>query len=234
MRRLIPKLHPLCPGKEFLRYGPDRDGGYLIPNDLEGISACFSPGVSNESGFEYDCAMAGMKVMLADASVDAPAANHDGFNFTPAHISGRRKEGFLCFEDWVKDAMAEDDGDLMLQMDIEGAEYEVLRHASAALLRRFRIMVIEFHHLQLLKPRMVRVFHKLLKSHHCVHLHPNNYSQIYQLRELEIPSVMEFTFYRKDRISEQVYRSDFPHSLDRDNVDASPLELPPIWFRGFM
>lgn len=37
--------------------------------------------------------------------------------------------------------------DLMLQMDIEGSEYEVLLDLDDDLLRRFRIMVIEFHDL---------------------------------------------------------------------------------------
>jgi hypothetical protein len=32
-------------------------------------------------------------------------------------------------------------------MDIEGAEYEVLHSVSAALLKRFRVVVVEFHHL---------------------------------------------------------------------------------------
>ena len=51
--------------------GPDGDGGYLVPDDLEGIVACFSPGVSNVAGFEKDCALKGMKVFMADASVEA-------------------------------------------------------------------------------------------------------------------------------------------------------------------
>ena len=128
--------------------------------------------------------------------------------------------------------MSEDEGDLILQMDIEGAEYEVLKHTSTDLLQRFRIMVIEFHHLQLLNPRMVKLFKKILRSHHCVHLHPNNSKPLFQMRDLWVPPVMEFTFYRKDRISGQVFRSDFPHPLDRDNTDDPSLELPPMWFRG--
>jgi hypothetical protein len=49
---LIRSLHPVDTGKELLRVGPSGDGGYLVPDDLEGIEYCFSPGVSSESGFE--------------------------------------------------------------------------------------------------------------------------------------------------------------------------------------
>ncbi len=35
--------------------GGENDGGYLVPDDLEGIEYCFSPGVSNIATFELDC-----------------------------------------------------------------------------------------------------------------------------------------------------------------------------------
>ena len=50
--RLIERLQPQNCGKEMIRIGGDFDGGYLVPNDLEGIQYCFSPGVSNKSSFE--------------------------------------------------------------------------------------------------------------------------------------------------------------------------------------
>ena len=48
---LIQKLHPKKTIKPLIRMGPNGDGGYLIPDDLEGIEACFSPGVDQVSGF---------------------------------------------------------------------------------------------------------------------------------------------------------------------------------------
>ncbi|GAA8118001.1 hypothetical protein HpBT107_13970 [Helicobacter pylori] len=38
----------------MVRWGAKHDGGYLIPNDFEGIKALFSPGVGGESAFEED------------------------------------------------------------------------------------------------------------------------------------------------------------------------------------
>jgi len=45
-------LRPYTTDKELIRLGAEKDGGYLIPNDLAGIEACFSPGVGNEFNFE--------------------------------------------------------------------------------------------------------------------------------------------------------------------------------------
>ena len=74
LRALIEKLSPVTCGKELIRLGDDGDGGYLLPDDLGGIAACFSPGVGYSSKFEIDVAARGIRVHMADASVDGPAA----------------------------------------------------------------------------------------------------------------------------------------------------------------
>ena len=50
INELIKKISPVDSGRKMIRLGPDKDGGYIIPDDLEGITACFSPGVADEAG----------------------------------------------------------------------------------------------------------------------------------------------------------------------------------------
>ena len=69
-------LHPRR--VDLVRIGPTDDGGYLLPDVLDGIEACFSPGVGTCSDFELACAERGMQVFLADATVDGPAADEGG------------------------------------------------------------------------------------------------------------------------------------------------------------
>jgi hypothetical protein len=69
MRALLDILKPRDPGCAFVRLGGPHDGGYLIPDDLDGIVACFSPGVDQTSAFERDCLDRGMALYLSDASV---------------------------------------------------------------------------------------------------------------------------------------------------------------------
>ncbi len=41
VEQLIRSLWPLCSGKELIRLGPTGDGGYLVPDDLEGMLPAF-------------------------------------------------------------------------------------------------------------------------------------------------------------------------------------------------
>ncbi len=230
-------LAPIASDKPLIRFGPDDDGGYLLPDDLKGIEACFSPGVSSVSGFEKSCANLGMKVFLADKSVAKPADDDDLVVFTPKFIGATSNADFMTLDSWVSDSLPDSDGDLLLQMDIEGYEYETLFAASDALIRRFRILIIEFHRLDDFWDRAFfllgsRVFGKLLQTHHCVHIHPNNCCGASTNAGLTLPRVMEFTFVRKDRVSGFSYQRQFPHPLDANNSSRETIVLPKCWYRG--
>jgi Methyltransferase FkbM domain len=232
---LIKKLSPVTTGKELLRMGPSGDGGYLVPADLEGIEACFSPGVSSISGFEKDCADLGMTVYLADKSVGKPAEIHERFNFLKKYIGAYKDDDFITIDDWVKSSGVDNDSDLLLQMDIEGYEYETILSCSGDLLNRFRIIIVEFHDLDQLwnKPFFniaASSFNKILQTHACVHIHPNNYYNIFNKYGLGIPPLAEFTFLRKDRLVNLFQRIDFPHPMDRDNTNNVTQVLPKCWY----
>ena len=121
-------------------------------------------------------------------------------------------------------------------MDIEGAEYEVFLNASEALLQRFRIIVCEFHcmdHLleKAFYPIAATVFRKLLKTHTCVHNHPNNHTGSVRTKNIVLPPCIELTFLRNDRIEDPQPARVFPHSLDVDNSAKEPsVPLPPCWY----
>ncbi|MBN1237749.1 MAG: FkbM family methyltransferase [Gammaproteobacteria bacterium] len=233
---LIESLRPLDSGIPLIRLGPAGDGGYLVPDDLTGIEHAFSPGVSTESGFESDLAARGMRVFLADGSVAAPPVSNPGFVFEKKYVGCVLDEQFTTLDDWKRRMIPDGDGDLLLQMDIEGAEFEALLNASDALLAQFRIMVIEFHYLQQLYNKsfyviVSRLFAKLLKQHSVVHIHPNNCCGSVRGAGFEIPRIAEFTFLRNDRFRRREPRRDFPHRLDADNTRKRSLPLPECWYR---
>ena len=234
---LIKALAPRATVHPLIRLGPDADGGYLVLDDLDGMHACFSPGVSTVSGFEEVCAERGMKVFLADASVTGPAVHHPAFTFVRKYVGAFNEGDFMTLDDWVASSVpSNDQSDLLLQMDIEGYEYETLLAASDRLMRRFRQVVVEFHDLDQLWNRgffqlAARSFKKLLRSHVCVHVHPNNCCGSYECDGIEVPKVAEMTFVRTDRCRETWPATTFPHPLDRDNTHNAPLPLPACWYR---
>jgi hypothetical protein len=237
VRTLIETLHPIMGGRGLIRLGSSTDGGYLIPDDLEGIKACFSPGVSDVADFEFDCATRGMNVFMADASVQGPPVAHERFHFTRKFIGATTDGSYVTLADWVNASVRDTGGDLLLQMDIEGAEYEALLAAPTSLLERFRIIIVEFHHLDRffcgpVFPIYRYVFEKLLATHHCVHIHPNNCLRPITVDGLEVPRMAEFTFLRTDRLTDHRFATQFPHPLDRDNVPGETVTLPKSFYRS--
>lgn len=234
LRSLLKSLAPMRTDHALIRLGAAGDGGYLVPDDLAGVQACFSPGVSSVSAFERACADRGMKVFLADKTVAGPAESHPLFHFTRKHVGATTDDGVMTMADWVRQSVGDSTSDLLLQMDIEGAEYETLLATPDELLRRFRVVVIEFHWLDHLwsKPFFnvaSSAIRKLLQSHVCTHIHPNNCCGSLTRARIEIPRVCEFTFLRRDRAGGTVPATQFPHPLDADNTGNPPLAVPAIW-----
>ena len=235
LNQFLTAVKPVRTNHELIRMGGDGDGGYLVPNDLEGIDVCFSPGVSEIANFELDLTKRNIKCFLADYSVDAPPIKNTLFDFEKKFLGAAEDNIFMTLENWVN-RKAPDQADLLLQMDIEGAEYAVIFDTPRATLKRFRILVIEFHGLEALCSKsgfehLNLCFMKLLKDFDVVHIHPNNCFPPVIYGEFYIPPVLEFTFLRKDRISERQLYSNFPNQLDRTTaINEEDYALPRCWY----
>lgn len=235
VRDLLTRLHPLKTEHALIRLGSGGDGGYLVPDDLEGIVACFSPGVDDRASFETSLIDRGISCYLADASVSAAPIGGDKVHFTKKFLGPVNDDTTITLDDWVG-ANEPGNGDLILQMDIEGAEWPVLLNTSRQTLLRFRIIVIELHDLERLMDKhafniIAATFNRLLQDFHVVHNHPNNYGRTVHCGSLTIPRVLEMTLIRKDRVQSPSYAQAFPHPLDQDNDPNGPkLALPPEWY----
>ncbi|MEY3880746.1 MAG: hypothetical protein RIQ94_1542 [Pseudomonadota bacterium] len=227
-------VKPVTTNHELIRIGGESDGGYLIPNDLEGIEMCFSPGVSSTADFEFELANRGIKSYLADYSVDAPPFENRLFHFEKKYLGDINDSVYMTLESWVN-RNAPDQNELILQMDIEGSEYPVICSTNSEILRKFRIIVIELHDLYRLCDKqgfetINLTFEKLLNDFDIVHIHPNNNCFKINYGRYEIPSLLEFTFLRKDRILNKQPATSFPHELDRQNVVGDDFPLPVCWY----
>lgn len=235
--RSIAKLRPRQFKGTLIRVGSDGDGGYLMPDDLHGIVGCISPGVAGEVGFDLEMAERGMKVVMADASVPGVPVSHENFTFHKKFLGTRNDDLFVRLETLVDKEF--EAGDLILQMDIEGAEFPVLLDTGDDLLKRFRMIILEVHDFghvfgKFSAGLIDALTDKLTRYHSVVHIHPNNCCGSDSRYGIEIPRVLEFTFYRKDRgVLDESATGPFPHPLDADNVGGrAPLALPPMWYRN--
>ena len=237
LRALAQSLRPLKTKFELIRIGGPHDGGYLVPNDFVGICECFSPGVDTYAFFEEHLLREyGVISHLADYSVDAPPAGLEAASFQKKFLGANDDETHVSLDTWVSSSPNFYSGsDYILQMDIEGSEYEVLLSCPESLLKRFRILAIEFHNIETWSQRdylgiVEAVFAKLHKHYYVVHSHPNNVLGIVNMNGFLAPRLLELTFLRRDRSASFGFAADLPHPLDGVNVPQVPdIVLPPEW-----
>ena len=226
VHRVIGMFAPKTPTKPLIRIGAYGDGGYLVPDDLEGICASISPGISTEVSFDLAVAELGIDVFMADGSVSDVPHKHPRFHFLQKFLGLVDDEQNIRLETYVNDYAPE--GDLLLQMDIEGSEFAVIADTPDDILKRFRIIIIELHGLEHVfgSRSIVNIdvmLSKLLRHFAVVHIHPNNCCGSVTRHGIEIPRVLELTLQRLDRdpsfTSQQVR---LPHPLDIDNAPKKP------------
>ncbi len=230
------KMHPIDSGHSLVRLGGDGDGGYLVPDDLEGIGACFSPGVSDVADFELAFAARGVKSYLADYSVESAPVQHELIDFEKKYLGSEEDNIFMTLDNWIQ-RKEPNQKDFVLQMDIEGAEYDVIYDINSETLKKFRILVIEFHRLDSIFDKtgyklINLTFNKLLRDFDIVHIHPNNVRAPVVYKGFQVPPLMEFTFIRKDRVVKAgKYSVEFPHPLDEPCVKGyEDYALPECWY----
>jgi hypothetical protein len=236
IQKLIDSLRPIKTKFNLIRVGGPNDGGYLIPNDLSGISLCFSPGVDVTASFEKDLLARGIKSHLADASVDGAPDGLEVASFTKKYLGGYNDDTHITLASWMYEQRAFM-GEFILQMDIEGGEYTTLLCTPPDVLRKFRIIAVEIHNVQTwfnpLAWEVVKAFfEKLLEDFRVVHNHPNNNCPFIEADGILMPTVFELTLLRKDRTIALDYVTELPHPLDQPNVlDKPDRPLPEGWYK---
>lgn len=225
---------PVFTNHELIRVGGIGDGGYLVPDDLEGITSVFSPGVDTSSKFELFFAERGVKCYLVDGSVEKAPVSHVNFNFRKNFVhQGPSSGSWINFNDWVV-SNSPMDGNSILQMDIEGGEWQILNKINDTVLTSFRIIVIEFHGLHQLAYatsfETIKNTMELLEIHFdLVHLHPNNAESAQKFAGFEVPPTIEATYIRKDRVTKRSPQILISHPLDSKNIE----NLPPVSLGAF-
>ena len=240
LERFIKRFRDKYISCNLVRVGGDGDGGYLHPEILDKISYCYSPGVSDTADFEKTLSEKfNIKSFMADASVEGPPTPDKNFTFIPKFLGAYSHSEVITLSDWISETLGDADENMILQMDIEGGEYDVLTFEESSTLSRFSSMTIEFHNLQKVFERdflrMVSgIFEKIYKDFSICHVHPNNCCGVASLDGIDIPCVIEVTFIRNDLVHDLWNKNpiSLPHRLDNKNVEENEdIIMPDIWWR---
>jgi len=219
------QLRPVNNGYQLLRIGSNSDSGYLVPDDFDGVSHCFSAGCDKKWSFELDLQMRfGIYSHLIDAEDKRPSNLPAEHTYTPKWIGSNTTKSYLTLNDWVSLNSSDDDEEYILQMDIEGYEWLTLLNLDKEFFSKFRILVIEFHATKNLVNKkhfdetFLPIINQLTKHFDPVHIHGNNCCGLVSYGKFSFPEVFEVTFHRKDRAKWYKGYAVLPNSLDCRNV----------------
>ena len=237
LNKFLEKIFIWNCGYKLIRIGQKEDGGYVVPDILNDIEYCFSPGVGKTSSFENELFNKyNIKSFLADNSVDYFGI-HD---FKKKHLNTFNNEKNITLDTWVNEKILDKNNDkLILQMDIENQELPVIYNTSMETLKRFRVLIIEFHDFNYLRnffgyKIFNDIFDKILTNHTIIHAHSCNDSDYTYINNYKIPKIIEFTFIRNDLIkSKKKIEYDLPHpTLDFKSLPhQKDLYLPKIFYK---
>ena len=177
-RTLFAELKPVALANCTLaRFGHSHDGGYLMCANLLGnVRSAYSYGIEGRD--EWGCAVGrtvGVPVHQYDCFVtmrpECPGAtfifHEECVGDRPTNAEGR------AFDTLDRQVARNGDGErhLAVKMDIEGAEWQVLRAAPDDTLARIDQLVIEFHETD--QRHFVEVIRRLKRTFVVAHVHFN-------------------------------------------------------------
>ena len=241
MRDIFQALALLQPyeltGAEKIRLGGCEDGSYVLINNLRPAQRVVSFGIGWTVDFELELAERGHVVYLFDPTIDKLPKQHANFNFYKEGIAGSEQWEEACFTlatHLRKLDLA--DQDLVLKMDVEGAEWDAIDTVPAATLGKFEQLVLEIHGLhrlgeQQFRDKFARCLHKINSLFALCHVHANNYAPITIIDGFPVCGVLELTYLRRNLFEATPSLTIYPTALDEANNKAAPDHL--LWFFPF-
>ena len=216
-------------GKNLIRIGSSNDGGYVMLDHMIENSIVYNFGIGNDISWDMDLVKRGCTIFQYDHTISGPPIIHPNLHFSKIGIANRTSDdGTLKpISDLLKINRHVNNSDLIMNMDIEGCEWDILHSLESEVFNKFSQVLIEFHNLFdiVLMERMeemISVFKKINESHQAIHVHANNSSRLSVISGIMLPETIEITFVRKKDYCFEDNTNNFPTSLDGPNDPRSP------------
>ena len=205
------------------RFGSPGDGGYLLKDEISKSDICISLGIGDDYTFDLDIAKYCQQVLMFDHTIDYPQLLSSNMSFKKIGIASVEAENFTTIERIISELPVE--SDLILKIDIEGAEWEILESLTFYTLRRFKQIAAEFHNLHAIHntehfERIMNALSKISQTHFLANFHINNWASYQLVAGVPFPDVVEVTYIR--RASSSGKQVDLENSLNQpNNIDLS-------------
>ena len=177
--------HLLCPkeviGKTRILLGPaHNDGSYVLLNDFENIKIAYSIGIDGNVDFDKAIANKGIDVYMYDHTIDKLRYENEKFHWKKIGIGGNseRSNNIQTLEDMIKENGHFNEKNMILKIDIEGAEWNALNDITENILKQFKYIIVEYHFERFEVSLIYNILKKIHKTHQVFYIHTNHQSRI--------------------------------------------------------
>lgn len=230
-QRLL-RLHELLhlrdvEGGTLVRIEREHDGGYLMLDEFRPDMVAYSFGISNDVSWDKAMAEHGIACFMYDHTIDNLPEENELFHWSREGVCGEEKvDHCRTLEDFIKSNGHEDRNDLILKMDVEGAEWDAVAATNSATLAQFSQIVFELHDVYsaVHHNKICTFLSKLNETHQPVYVHGNNYADYERAGDLIMPWALEVLYVRKRdhnfQESSHFYplKQDLPNKADRRDI----------------
>jgi hypothetical protein len=221
----------------YVRVGNEHDGGYVMVAEMLKGGVAYSCGILDDVSWDRAMADRGYEVFQYDHTISALPEQHRQFRFFKTGICGLGKDDhvFRSLDTLVRQNGHENRDDLVLKIDIEGAEWDVFSTMLDETIRCFSQIVVEFHALDkaasdpIFLARAYAALSKLDAHFVPVHVHANNSVNYAIVGSFAVPPVLEVTYLRRGAMETGPCTRLFPTELDRPNTPSRP----DLWLGSF-
>ena len=199
-------LRPMSsPELELTRVGGPTDGGYVMAKPIT-ASGAISIGVGSDVSWDRDIGARGIPVAMFDHTVRRPPSHVPNGTFHRIGIGPISTAKTKPLNRLIAQAGFAGRTDLLLKMDVEGAEWLTLTQPQPADLRPFSQIVLELHGLSALRdesrgPQLLAAMQHIARYHAPVHVHANNYDELVRFDSWWFPNAIEVSLVRNDLMS---------------------------------
>jgi hypothetical protein len=206
-----------------VRVGSDYDGGYVLLEDFQQIKAAYSFGIGNN--VSWDKAIAGLgggiHVFQYDHTIEELPEKNPKFSFFRIGIADRDdiESRVMSLESILNQNGHKTCNNMILKMDVEGAEWDVLNSVKVDVIEQFSQIVLELHDMTNTDKAniVLPALKKLNTTHRVVWLHGNNRNHVEEADNIFMPMVLEATFARRSSYTFEESETVFPLDIDMPN-----------------
>ena len=225
LRTALQIRKPLDENK-FIRLGKKYDGGYVLLDDFSEDMHVYSFGIAQDVSFEKELAERGLQIFMHDHTIANLPEQHTNFHFNKVGIShiDELENHKLSMKTLLEQNGDLENHNLILKMDVEGAEWDFITHTPTKILSQFRQITLELHRLTDISQRekILSALNKLNETHQAVWIHANNFGLIEIAEGAEVPAYIEITYLNKAKYQTVSGSCCFP--LDIDQPDCPYIE----------